>query len=104
MKRRVQRRVSQQRSRWLIAGIVVYVAVAASGVGVASLSQQVRALFIDIERSQEQQDELLSEYSRLLLERSTLASYQNVDQLAEDRLSMRFPELVEPIGPEATKR
>jgi cell division protein FtsL len=90
---------SRTRSRWLVWGIVVYTLIAASGMGVAAQSQRVRDLFAELERTQQQQDELLSEYSRLLLERSTLASYQNVDQIAEQSLAMRFPELVERVAP-----
>ena len=52
-----------------------------------------------MERGQRSQDELLAEYSRLLLERSMLSSYENVDQVAEGELSMRFPEAVERIEP-----
>jgi len=90
--------------RWLVGGVVVYTLVAASGIGVAAQSQRVRDLFTELERTQEQQDELLSEYSRLLLERSTLASYQNVDQIAERNLAMRFPELVERIEPPSDEK
>ena len=106
MKRRVPKvptPETRDRGRWLIGGIAVYVLVAASGIGVAAQSQHVRDLFVELERTQTRQDELLSDYSRLLLERSTLASYQNVDLLAEQRLAMRFPELVERVTPEPTK-
>jgi cell division protein FtsL len=85
--------------RWLTATCVVYVAIALTGVWVASLGQDVRGLFVALERSQQQQDALLAEYSRLLLERGTLASYQNVDEVAERRLAMRFPEQVERVSP-----
>jgi cell division protein FtsL len=88
---------ARRNGRWLLAGVVVYALVAASGLGVAAQSQRVRDLFAELEHTQEQQDNLLSEYSRLLLERSMLASYQNVDQVAEQNLAMRFPELVERV-------
>jgi cell division protein FtsL len=87
-------------ARWIGWGVLVYAMVAGSGIAVAAQSQYVRDLFAALERTQEQQDELLSEYSRLLLERSTLASYQNIDQIAEQSLAMRFPELVERVDPE----
>jgi cell division protein FtsL len=85
--------------RWVVATCVVYVAIALTGVWIASLGQDVRGLFVALERNQQQQDALLAEYSRLLLERGTLASYQNVDQVAERRLAMRFPEQVERVSP-----
>jgi len=53
-----------------------------------------RALFLELTRNQEAQDKLLEEYSRLLLERGTLLSYQNVDRIAQERLKMHFPEKV----------
>jgi cell division protein FtsL len=84
---------------WLIAAVVVYLAVALSGVWVASLGQDVRGLFVALEQNQRTQDALLAEYSRLLIERGTLSSYQNVDQVAEQQLTMRFPEIVERVTP-----
>ena len=84
---------------WLIAAVVVYFAVALSGVWIASLGQDVRGLFVALEQNQQAQDALLAQYSRLLIERSTLSSYQNVDQVAEQQLTMRFPEIVERVAP-----
>jgi cell division protein FtsL len=48
---------------------------------------------------QRAQDELLSEYSRLLLERSTLAAFQNVERIAQTELAMQFPEAMERLEP-----
>lgn len=84
---------------WFVAAVVVYTGVALSGVWIAALGQDVRGLFIAIEQKQRAQDALLAEYSRLLIERGTLSSYQNVDQVAEEQLAMRFPELVERVAP-----
>jgi cell division protein FtsL len=84
---------------WLVAAAVVYVGVALSGVWIASLGQDVRGLFVALEQNQRAQDALLAQYSRLLIERSTLSSYQNVDQVAEQQLTMRFPEIVERVAP-----
>jgi cell division protein FtsL len=84
---------------WLVAAAVVYVGVALSGVWIASLGQDVRGLFVALEQNQRTQDALLAQYSRLLIERSTLSSYQNVDQVAEQQLTMRFPEIVERVAP-----
>jgi cell division protein FtsL len=82
---------------WLLAGIVVYAGVASTGVGIASVSQDMRDIVMALDQSQRAEDELLAEQSRLLLERSTLSSYQNVDRVAEHQLLMQFPELVEKI-------
>lgn len=78
---------------WLVAGLVIYLAVAVTGVYVSLSSQQMRNLFTSLQRIQVQNDELLGEYSRLLLERGAFASYLNVDRVAEQDLSMKFPEL-----------
>jgi cell division protein FtsL len=84
--------------RWLAGAILVYVSVAASGVSIAAIAQDVRGLFIALEHNQNEQDALLAEYSRLLIERSTVSSYQNVDELAERQLAMRFPETIERVS------
>ncbi len=83
--------------RWMLAGIAVYAGVALSGIAIASVSHDIRSLVIALERMQRAEDEMLAEQSRLLLERSTLSSYQNVDQVAEEQLSMRFPERIEKV-------
>ena len=98
-RRRTKRGHSAPEWHWLAGAAVVYVGVALSGVWIASLGQDVRGLFVAIERNQQTQDALLDQYSRLLIERGTLASYQNVDQLAEAQLAMRFPEVVERVAP-----
>jgi cell division protein FtsL len=68
-------------------------------VWIAATAQNVRGLFVALQHNQAQQDALLAEYSRLLIERGTLSSYQNVDQIAERQLAMRFPEKVERVSP-----
>lgn len=85
--------------RWFAAAGAIYVGIAVSGVGVAATAQDVRGLFVALAKNQAQQDELLAQYSRLLIERGTLSSYQNVDQAAERQLAMRFPETVERVSP-----
>jgi cell division protein FtsL len=84
---------------WLAVAGAIYVGIAASGVCVAAVAQDVRGLFVTLANNQSRQDELLAQYSRLLIERSTLSSYQNVDQAAERQLAMRFPESVERVSP-----
>jgi cell division protein FtsL len=83
--------------RWLWAGVVVYVGIALTGVAIAAVSQGTRNLVMALEQSQRAEDELLARQSRLLLERSMLSSLQNVDEVAERRLSMQFPELIEKV-------
>ncbi|TDJ22917.1 MAG: hypothetical protein E2O54_11885 [Gammaproteobacteria bacterium] len=83
--------------RWLLVGTVIYLGVAATGVLVARSSQEMRTLNLAVEQNQDTRDHLLAQYSRLLLERSTLTAYQNVDEIAEQTLDMRFPERVERV-------
>lgn len=85
--------------QWLAAACAIYIGIAASGVCVAAVAQDVRGLFVALAKNQNRQDELLAQYSRLLIERGTLSSYQNVDQAAERQLAMRFPETVERVSP-----
>lgn len=85
--------------RELLLFAMLLVAVVASGVQVALVSHEVRRLHGKLEAAQRAQDEHLAEHSRLLLERSALAAYQNVERLAEEELAMHFPERVERIDP-----
>ena len=95
-----RRSTSQTRPawKWLAVAGAIYGGIAASGVSVAAVAQDVRGLFVTLAKNQSRQDELLAQYSRLLIERSTLSSYQNVDQAAERQLAMRFPETVERVS------
>mgnify|MGYP003701035985 CR=1 FL=1 len=79
--------------------IVLLLAVVASGIQVALVSHDVRLLHGDLEAAQRAQDEHLAEHSRLLLERSALSAYQNVERVAETELDMRFPDKVEHLAP-----
>ena len=79
--------------QWILFG-VIFAAAAASGVQVASKSHEMRGAYTRLSEEQGRRDVLLEEYSRLLLERGTLWSYRNVDRIANDALSMHFPEEV----------
>ena len=70
---------------------------ALSGIQVVVVTDDRRAHFHELTSNQKVQDRLLQEYSRLLLERGTLLSYQNVDRIAQRRLNMLFPEQVTPV-------
>jgi cell division protein FtsL len=85
--------------RKALALLVLLAAVVGSGIQVAWVSHEVRSLHGDLEAAQRDQDEHLSEYSRLLLERSALSAYQNVERLAEGELAMQFPDKVERLKP-----
>ena len=78
-----------------LAFLLLLAAVVGSGIQVTRISHEVRRLHGDLEAAQKAQDELLAEYSRLLIERSALSAYQNVERLAETELAMQFPDAVE---------
>lgn len=82
----------------IVSGLLL-ATVVASGIQVARVSHEVRRLHGALESAQRSQDEHLADYSRLLLERSALASYQNVEHLAETELAMQFPDHVERVAP-----
>ncbi len=84
--------------RQLLLFLGLLVLVAASGIQVALVSHQVRQLHGELETAQRSQDEHLATYSRLLLERGALSSYQNVERLAEAELAMHFPAEVERVA------
>jgi cell division protein FtsL len=79
--------------------LVVLAAAVVSGVQVARQAHDVRELHAALQDVQHRQDELMSEYTRLLLERSALSAYQNIERVAVTELAMTFPEQVERIAP-----
>ena len=99
MTRRLKAILRRPSLHWLAAAGVTYVGIAISGVWIASMASDVRARFVALEQNQRAQDALLAQYSRLLIERATLSSYRNVDEVAARQLAMRFPELVERVDP-----
>ena len=77
---------------WLFLGIAGFVAATVAGLQTAQQSAERRELFQRLSASQDREDEHLREYRLLLLERATLAGYQNVEVIAKDQLGMRFPD------------
>ena len=99
MTRRLKSILRQSSLHWLVAAGAIYVGIAISGIWIASMASDVRGRFVALEQNQRAQDALLAQYSRLLIERATLASYRNVDEVAARQLEMRFPEVVERVAP-----
>ena len=99
MTRRLKSMLRRPTLHWLAAAALTYVGIAISGVLIASMASDVRARFVALEQNQRAQDDLLAQYSRLLIERATLSSYRNVDEVAARQLAMRFPEIVERVSP-----
>ena len=78
----------------MLVGVVAWLGVAVTGVQSARQSGEMRDLFQRLSTNQQTQDGLLAEYRLLLLERATLAAYQNVERIAADELNMGFPQEV----------
>ncbi len=73
--------------------------VLASGLQVVITTHELRATHRLFQEARNQQDLLLAEHSRLLLERGALVAYQNIERVAVAELGMRFPDQVERIVP-----
>ncbi len=80
---------------WLVALTLAVV----SGVQVVRQTQEVRRLHSQLQDDQRAHDAELAIHSRLLIERSALAAYQNVERIAQTELAMRFPLTVERLAP-----
>ncbi len=79
---------------WMIATAVVAVCIVGSGLKLVEAGDETRQLYSDLGRVQAEQDALLAEHSRLLLERGALTSLSNIEQVAVEDLDMHFPETV----------
>ncbi|MEZ5558798.1 MAG: cell division protein FtsL [Pseudomonadales bacterium] len=77
--------------------LLLLLLVVASSIQVVWMSQAVRQLHVELQSAQRDQDQHVAEQSRLLLERSALTAFQNVERIAEGELAMHFPESVERI-------
>jgi len=85
-------------SNFLIWLVMLVVAVG-SGIQVALSAHQTRTLHAQLETAQKAQDDALAVQSRLLIERATLAAYQNVERAAQTELNMQFPASAKQVTP-----
>ena len=75
-------------------GLLLLALCVAFGVQSAYQSQQMRALYSELQQDQVTQDGLLAQRSRLLIERGAMSSYNGTERIAADELGMRFPEKI----------
>ncbi|XOV84312.1 MAG: cell division protein FtsL [bacterium] len=73
----------------VLLGLIVY-----SGLKTVAAAHEMRGLYGSLTDVQREQDRLLEEHSRLMLERGTLGSMQNIEVVAQTQLGMEFPEQV----------
>ncbi|MDQ3205420.1 MAG: cell division protein FtsL [Pseudomonadota bacterium] len=74
---------------------VLVVANIATALAVVHARHADRQLFVQVTRLEKARDELNIEFGRLQLEQATWGESNRIDQVARDRLGMKFPE-----GPE----
>ncbi|WP_407354096.1 cell division protein FtsL [Luteimonas sp. R10] len=63
-----------------------------SAIGVVHARHQHRQLFVELTRLERARDELNIDFGRLQLEQATWAESNRIDQVARQRLGMKFPE------------
>lgn len=66
-------------------------AVVGSGIAVVYERYRHRQLFVELTRLERERDELNIEFGRLQLEQATWAQANRIDQVARERLGMKFP-------------
>ena len=72
--------------------VVLVAACVISAIGVVHARHEHRQLYVDMTRLERARDELNIEFGRLQLEQATWAEANRVDQVARERLGMKFPE------------
>ena len=82
-------------SRFLLA--VLLLGVVATGIAVVYERYRHRQLFVELSRLERERDELNIEFGRLQLEQATWSESNRIDQVARDRLGMKFPEGAETV-------
>ena len=63
-----------------------------SAIGIVFARHEHRQLFIALSSLEKARDELNIEFGRLQLEQATWAESNRIDQVARERLGMKFPE------------
>ncbi len=71
---------------------LLVVANLATALAVVHARHSHRVLFVEISRLEKARDELDIDFGRLQLEQATWAESNRIDQVARDRLGMKFPE------------
>jgi len=72
--------------------ILLIVANVVSALLVVFARHEHRQLFVQLNKLQRQRDELNIEFGRLQLEQATWAESNRIDQVARERIGMKFPE------------
>jgi cell division protein FtsL len=76
---------------------LMLLAVLGTAVGVVYARQQHRQAYVELTRLENERDELNIEFSRLQLEQATWSETNRIEQVATERLGMKFPEGAEMV-------
>lgn len=77
--------------------VLLAVAVIGSGIAVVHARHQHRQAYVELTRLERSRDELNIEFSRLQLEQATWSETNRIEQIATERVGMRFPEGAEVV-------
>ncbi len=80
------------RNPWDMMMILLGMVLLSSALGVVYTAHQTRQLYGELQALQQNQDQLDSEYARLLLEQSAWADFTRVDNISRNELEMRPPQ------------
>lgn len=79
--------------RWNQFSVVILLAVLlVSGLAVIYSAHMTRQMYSQLQALEKQQDDLDSEYEKLLLEQSAFANFSRVDEVARGELNMKTPD------------
>ncbi|QOW20905.1 MULTISPECIES: cell division protein FtsL [Lysobacteraceae] len=76
---------------------VLVVANLVTALGVVHARHRHRVLFVELNQLDKARDELDIDFGRLQLEQATWSESNRIDQVARDRLGMKFPESEETV-------
>lgn len=82
---------------WRLLLTVLAVANVVAALVVVHARHQHRQLFVQLSKLEKARDDLNIEFGRLQLEQATWAESNRIDQVARDRLGMKFPEGAETV-------
>ena len=77
---------------WRLLLVILLVSTVSSAVAVVHKRHEHRRLFVELSRLEHARDELNIEFGRLQLEQATWAQANRIDQVARERLGMKFPD------------
>lgn len=80
-----------------VALAALVVANVVTALAIVETRQHHRQLFVQVSRLERARDDLNIEFGRLQLEQATWAESNRIDQVARDRLGMKFPEGAETV-------